>query len=373
MQIWDGVFARDVVTEDVPAAKFASIWSDVFGFNDSFTSSLSEKSKTCGYDDFMQKHITFPPTERQPSTLPGLQADQTSYLEGCDIWSQVFNAALELNPCFSLYTITQLCPLKYDPLGFSDGTGYVPDGSGPVYFDRPDVKAAIHAPPDKTWVFCVNDPVFVDNTDTSLNDGPASQPVLPGVIDRTKNVIIGHGLQDFVLISDGTLLAIQNMTWGGMMGFQSRPADPLYIPYHDNSDFTTLAGAGIMGTAHAERGLTYITVGPAGHFLTLDAPTVAFRSMEILLGHTPNFQSTKPFIVDTNNTAQPSTAMGAGTVLIGNGGLEETCPASSGNLQSGTTVAAKSGEKNQAGRTRGSDGSFIGLGAIILLGLFLVW
>lgn len=348
-------------------AKFATAWSDVFGFNDSFTASLREKSSTCGYDDFMQKHITFPPTERQPSTLPGLQADQTSYIEGCDLWNQVFSAATELNPCFSLYTITQLCPLKYDPLGFSDGIGYVPDGSGPVYFDRPDVKAAIHAP-DKPWLFCLNQPVFINNTDTSLNDGPASQPVLPNVIDRTQNVIIGHGLQDFVLISDGTLLALQNTTWGGQQGFQSRPAAPLYVPYHDNGDFTTLAGAGVVGTAHAERGLTYITVGPAGHFLTLDAPAVAFRSMEILLGHTPNFQSTKPFLTDTNNTAQPSVAMGNGTLLIGNGGLVDSCAVP--RLQSSATTPSE-GEKSQAIRTQGENISFTGL--VVLLGLLLVW
>lgn len=370
MQIWDGVFARDVVTEDVPAAKFATAWSDVFGFNDSFTASLSEKSKACGYDDFMQRHITFPPAEAQPSSLPGLQADQTSYVQGCDLWSQVFSAAQALNPCFSPYTITQLCPLKYDPLGFSDGLGYVPDGSGPVYFDRPDVKAAIHAP-DKRWAFCADDPVFVNNTDASLNDGPASQPVLPGVVDRTQNVIIGHGLQDFVLISDGTLLAIQNMTWGGRRGFQSRPADPLYVPYHDNNDPTSLAGAGVMGTAHRERGLTYITVGPAGHFLTLDAPAVAFRSLEILLGRASDFQSTAPFTTDANDTAQPNAAMGNGSLLIGDGGLVGSCAVPT--LQGGAAAVAEA-QVSQAGRTPRAQSSNVSLaGLVILLGLLLVW
>lgn len=247
MQIFDGLYSNDPLAEDLPAARFADAWSDVFGFNDSFTASLRNASEQCGYEDYLQDHIVFPPAGRQPSTLPGVQADQVTYVEGCGLFNEVFSAANEVNPCFSVYTITQLCPIKYDPLGFSDGTNYVPEGSGPVYFNRADVKAVIHAP-DKEWSFCTNDAVFVNNTDTSVIDGPGSQPVLPNVIDRTQNVILGHGSQDFVLISDGTLLSIQNITFGGMMGFQSRPVEPLYIPYHANDDFTTIAGAGVMGT-----------------------------------------------------------------------------------------------------------------------------
>lgn len=370
MQVWDGVFANSPVQEDIPVAKFVDTWSDVFGFNDSFTSAIQNRSKACGYDDYLQKYITFPPTAgRQPAALPGLQADQVSYADGCALWNDVLAAASATNPCFSLYTITQLCPLKYDPLGFSDGLFYTPDGSGPVYFDRPDVKAAIHAPPDKRWEFCLTDSaVFVNNTDESLVDGPGSQPVIPGVIDRTQNVILGHGTQDFVLISDGTLLAIQNMTWGGKMGFQSRPADPLYVPYHSNDDFTNLAGAGVMGTAHSERGLTYITVGPAGHFLTIDAPAVAFRSLEILLGHTSGFQSMTPFITDTNRTAQPNTAMGNGTVLIGNGGLIDRGAVAM--LQDSGVKAEVQAETNRASRIQG--GSTLFMASALVMGLFLL-
>lgn len=263
MQIFDGLYSNDPLAQDIPAARFANNWSDVFGFNDSFTTSLANASKACGYEDHLDKYIVFPPAGRQPAQLPGLQTDQSNYLQGCGTFNQVFNAANEVNPCFSVYTISQLCPIKYDPLGFSDGTMYVPEGSGPVYFNRPDVKAVIHAPA-KEWEFCTNNPVFVNGTDTSVVDGPGSQPVLPNVIDRTQNVILGHGSQDFVLISDGTLLSIQNITFGGMMGFQTRPVEPLYIPYHANDDFTTVAGAGIMGTGT----FVYISLLIRRQFLT---------------------------------------------------------------------------------------------------------
>lgn len=320
MQIFDGVYSNTPITEDIPAASFAATWSSVLGLNDSFTASMRNASNACGYEAYLKKYIVYPPAGRQPATLPGVQADQVTYVEGCDVFNQVYSAAQEVNPCFSPYTITNLCPVKYDPIGFTDGTNFIPEGSGPAYFNRPDVKAVIHAP-NKEWQFCTDQPVFVNDTDDSLVGGPGSQPVLPHVIDRTQNVILGHGTQDFVLINDGTLLTIQNMTWGGMLGFQSRPAGPLYVPYHANNDFTTAAGSGVLGTAHEERGLTYVAVGPAGHFLAMDAPAVAFRSMEVLLGRVPDFQSTVPFTTDTNGTAQPTAGMGNGTVPIMDGGV----------------------------------------------------
>jgi carboxypeptidase D len=339
MQVFDGLYSNDPIAQDIPVSSFATAWSDVFGFNDSFVASMQNRSKSCGYDDYLKKYIVYPATERQPSAVPGFQSDQVTPTEGCGLFNDVYTAASQINPCFSIYTITSLCPVKYDPLGFSDNTNYRPEGSGPAYFNRPDVKAVIHAP-DKEWTFCTNDPVFVNGTDNSVVDGPGSQPVIPNVIDRTQNVILGHGSQDFVLISDGTLLSIQNMTWGGKLGFQTRPTEPLYMPYHDNDNFETLAGAGIVGTAHKERGLTYIAVGPAGHFLAMDAPQVAFRSMEVLLGRVEGFQSMAPFTIDTNNTVQPNVQMGNGTVHIQQGGVVS---GGSGNAASGGSVARSAG------------------------------
>ena len=68
-----------------------------------------------------------------------------------------------------------------------------------------------------------------------------------------------------VLISNGTLLAIQNMTWNGDQGFQKKPNDPFYVPYHDDVSLATLAGSGVLGTTHTERGLTWVSVDISGH------------------------------------------------------------------------------------------------------------
>lgn len=165
----------------------------------------------------------------------------------------------------------------------------------PVYFNRSDVQEAIHAP-SMDWSECSNENVF-PNGDSSL---PSALTVLPGVIERTQNVIVSHGLLDMVLIANGTILQIQNTTWGGLQGFQSTPyADDLYVPGHSEYQVATYAAGGaVMGTTHTERGLTYATVELSGHMVPQYQPSVAFRQIEVLLGRVDSLSSKSGFTVD---------------------------------------------------------------------------
>lgn len=96
------------------------------------------------------------------------------------------------------------------------------------YFNQSDVQAALHVQPT-SYAIC-GDPELFPRGDQSV---PSALGPLPSVIDRTKNVIIGHGHLDALLIANGSLVTIQNMTWGGKQGFQRKPAtDNLYVPYH---------------------------------------------------------------------------------------------------------------------------------------------
>jgi carboxypeptidase D len=74
-----------------------------------------------------------------------------------------------------------------------------------IYFDRKDVKEAIHAPANVTWALCTDTNVFPS--------GDASPPsvftVLPNVIEKSKRSVIVHGLADFLLIADGARIALQ--------------------------------------------------------------------------------------------------------------------------------------------------------------------
>ena len=71
----------------------------------------------------------------------------------------------------------------------------------PLYFDRDDVKAAIHAPLSVDWTECSNINVFVGREgDTSL---PSGFTVLPSIIEKSERSVIVHGLADYILIAEG--------------------------------------------------------------------------------------------------------------------------------------------------------------------------
>ena len=69
----------------------------------------------------------------------------------------------------------------------------------PLYFNRLDVKLALHAPLDVDWTECSNVNVF-PNGDASL---PSALTVLPNVIEKSERAVIVHGLADYILMSDG--------------------------------------------------------------------------------------------------------------------------------------------------------------------------
>ena len=80
-------------------------------------------------------------------------------------------------------------------------SGTFQDQQSVPYFDRKEVKEAIHAPVNVAWTECSNISVFPKpNGDTSL---PPVFTVLPGVIEKSKRSVIIHGLGDFVLMADG--------------------------------------------------------------------------------------------------------------------------------------------------------------------------
>jgi len=75
-------------------------------------------------------------------------------------------------------------------------------------------------------------PVFVGESgpeDEGDSSADPIQHVLPKVIEKTNRVLAANGALDFEIITDGTLLAIQNMTWNGALGFQARPSKNIII------------------------------------------------------------------------------------------------------------------------------------------------
>ena len=87
-----------------------------------------------------------------------------------------------------------MCPLPWDVLGMPTQLNYAPGG---VYFNRSEVKAAIHAPHHIEWAGCAASPVFVGGEGGPQSNGDLSvdpiQKVLPRVIEATNRVLVSNG------------------------------------------------------------------------------------------------------------------------------------------------------------------------------------
>lgn len=151
-------------------------------------------------------------------------------------------------------------------------------GGNTPYFNRKDVKAAMHAPSTAQWTECANNAVFTGGSGGPEQEGDFSldpiQKVLPQVIEATNRVLVANGDYDMIIITNGTLLSIQNMTWNGAQGFAQRPTTPIDIPEQ----------GGQMGVQHAERGLMWGQTFKSGHMGPEYQPLVSYRHLEWLLG-----------------------------------------------------------------------------------------
>lgn len=168
---------------------------------------------------------------------------------------------------FDAYEVSASNPILGDVLGFP---GTFAQTQTFIYFNRTDVKQAIHAPIDFDWSECAANPVIIYNGTTPEEGTGDSSPdpaqfVLPAVIEATQRVLVSNGDLDYIIITNGTLLAIQNMTWGGSLGFQAKPANETIVTipdlqYTDLFDSQGEAGVdgpqGVVGTHHFERGLS---------------------------------------------------------------------------------------------------------------------
>ncbi|PYH83270.1 alpha/beta-hydrolase [Aspergillus uvarum CBS 121591] len=282
----------DWVQAELPAYPFVQQHASLFNFNETFMTSLATTYEECGYQAYFDEYFTFPASGLQPPRY-------MNYSDvACDIYNAIYYEAFTPNPCFNPYRIIDECPLLWDVLGFPTDLAYEP---GPTtYFNRSDVKRALHAPQNIEWELCSTDPVFVGGDAVSGpeqqgDDSPnPTEGVLPRVIEATNRVLIANGDWDYLIITNGTLLAIQNMTWHGQLGFAAAPATTIDIRMPDlqwagvfdaQEGYGDLDGPqGVMGVQHYERGLMWAETFQAGHKQAQDQGRVSYRHLQWLLG-----------------------------------------------------------------------------------------
>ena len=291
--VYDPVIGQFVYAqEEVPIVPYVQANNNMFGFNESFMDKLESLDKSCGYAAYRDKYFKFPASGVQPAVY----FNYTSQAD-CDVFSLVDTFAFETNPCFDVYEINQQCPILWDVLSFPTQLVYTPAGAD-TYFNRTDVKRAMHAPEYVNWAECSVDPVIIGNGGPEQGEGDLSadpiQKVLPQVIEATNRVLVSNGDLDMIILTNGTLLAIQNMTWHGTLGFESAPSKPIDITTPDleyQAVFAANGAAGydgpqgIMGVQHYERGLMWAQSYLSGHMQPEFQGRVTYRHIQWLLGH----------------------------------------------------------------------------------------
>jgi carboxypeptidase D len=171
--------------------------NNILNFNDSFIADLEALDESCGFRQFKEEYMKFPPAGVQPP----LEANDGK----CATWNAAYLAAYvrtsalrdskpdtqpfqqAQNPCFNVYLPSLVtCPLLSDPLGYPTDLQLSYPGL-PVYFNRTDVKKAMHAPMDVEWLECAPHDVFKKGVDSSLDP---IQYVLPKILEATSRVLV---------------------------------------------------------------------------------------------------------------------------------------------------------------------------------------
>lgn len=242
--------------QQLPAYEFAKHYQKSLTITNKEMAKVASEIKKWGLTTFVQDNLKYPP--KGPIKAPS-GWNSSVY----DVWGTLlsyWNGA----HCSSVYDVTATCPSEIDPLGYAldaaapSATNFLNNITG--------FKEAIGADPNRTFLLCTSDN-WVD-----LGETLPQASIMPSVIERSERVIIGGGNRDVLLITNGTRLAIQNMTWSGHQGFQTKPKGVLNTR------------AGQRGTYHSERGLTFIEYFYAGHMVPQDDRPAGFKTTKYLIG-----------------------------------------------------------------------------------------
>ncbi|KAF2171475.1 hypothetical protein M409DRAFT_63731 [Zasmidium cellare ATCC 36951] len=282
----------------MPIQPFVEYWWNVLGLNDTFRKAFAEKQDQCGYSAYLDMYLKFPAPQRLFSSP--VYTSETN--DGSCNTHDVAEAALfEVNPCFNAYHATDYCPRPWTVLGpINDDFDPAPRA---IYFNRQDVKRAIHAPLGRNWTACASTPSKTQSVFQGPNHNetgedqslpPGQTDVLQRVIEHTNNVIIGSGGLGFLVPMNGTLL--------------------FYVPSLPVYNLGSVAGSGLLGTWGTERGLTFYEVHLAGHEMRQYAPGAAFHAIELLLGRIDNLDDREGFTTVDGGGSFLSAGMGMSAI-----------------------------------------------------------
>jgi carboxypeptidase D len=105
---YDPVISYSGLQQSIPAAQMVNYWDVTFNLNDTYMKYLNDKADSCGFTDFINTAMTFPPAGPLPDP-------PKHHVDHCEIWKSVIPAAFAVNPCWDIYDLTTTCknPAQY--------------------------------------------------------------------------------------------------------------------------------------------------------------------------------------------------------------------------------------------------------------------
>lgn len=253
--LFSPAFSDLTVQLDTAAYPFAKMNQNILDFKSEDLKTIKNESDTCQLTNFVHQNLFYPPRSR----LPDPNAN-------CLTFDLYYELANRHNRYFNVYNIkhpnTQL-PGEASPLE--------------LFLNRTDVQDYIHAPREN-FVLCKQ--VFADdNQDAS--DPPDRTPSFQNskfakMIEYSSNFTIVNGLLDGLVMSSGTELALQNLTWGDKQGFDFPPSG--------NVPLCDLEGNKRAFATQSERKLRLVMVPDAGHLVPSDEPSLSLNIALSMLG-----------------------------------------------------------------------------------------
>lgn len=95
----DPIIGDPTNQEQVVVVPFANYWQNLFFLNDTFLSEINARADQCNYTAYFEKYLTFPPPQEPFPVLPDPYNSSTYE---CDVFDTVYNAIVEVNPCFNV-------------------------------------------------------------------------------------------------------------------------------------------------------------------------------------------------------------------------------------------------------------------------------
>ncbi|CAD6897744.1 unnamed protein product [Tilletia laevis] len=258
----DAVLSSYYVSAEIPSVPYAIAHQHDLKLSDKFIEKVVANVSANGLLGYLDKYLKYPPTG--PIPMPQVFSKNPKYSP----WNMIADEATrQIGDSFNIYNTDP----KYSWYNYKDPLGaHGQDFSANNFINnQTGFKEAIHADPNIIWRVCSERKVFVKDWDKSPFP---DETVLNRVIDLNTRTVIQHGMQDFILIANGTRLMIQNATFGGLQGFQEQPHRQFIV---DGKS---------QGTFHSERKVTLIEFNDAGHMIPTFVPDGALKALRYLIG-----------------------------------------------------------------------------------------